>query len=103
MQFKEGLCWKACYDEERDIYTAERSWRGFYQLCQIDKETYDRLDDALTGDDSPDALISKGRLLFEAGGDDIESAYCIVRDEKYNELAPWSRAKDRYERRYGKD
>ncbi len=102
MQFKEGLGWKACYDEEKDIYTAERSWRGFYQLCQIDKETYDRLDDALEGDDSPDALISKGRLLFEAGGEDIESSYCIVRDENYNELAPWSRAKDRYERRYGK-
>ena len=30
MQFKEGLGWKACYDEERGIYTAERRWRGFY-------------------------------------------------------------------------
>jgi len=29
MQFKEGLSWKACYDEERNLYTAERSNREF--------------------------------------------------------------------------
>ena len=44
MQFKKGMGWKACFDEERELYTAERSWRGFYQLCEIDKETFDKLD-----------------------------------------------------------
>ena len=43
MQFKKGIGWKACYDEERNLYTAERSWRGDYQLCEIDKATYDAL------------------------------------------------------------
>ncbi|MBR3525157.1 MAG: hypothetical protein IKO11_04860 [Lachnospiraceae bacterium] len=43
MQFKEGGGWKACYDETAERYTAQRSQRGFYQLCEIDKETYDKL------------------------------------------------------------
>ena len=25
MQFKKGLGWKACYDEERNLYTAQTS------------------------------------------------------------------------------
>ena len=29
MEFKEGYGWKACYDEERNLYTAERGGSGF--------------------------------------------------------------------------
>ena len=99
MQFKKGLGWKACWDEERDIYTAERSWRGFYQLCEIDKETYDRLGtDAMDGED-PDRLISRGRHLVEAD-DDYYTAFptLTVYDEKYAEIAPWSDAMRRAEK-----
>ena len=32
MQFKEGSWWKACYDEERGLYTAESRGRGTYDL-----------------------------------------------------------------------
>ena len=104
MQFKSGLGWKACFDEERGIYTAERSWRGSYQLCEIDKETFDKLDlfDTENGE-SPDELIGRGRVLFEADDDYYTIPYCIVHDDNYFELAPWSRAKDRYERTYGSD
>ena len=101
MQFKKGFGWKACYDEERGLYTAQRSWRGFYQLCEIDKETFEKLDDNATGDESPDILISRGRCLFEADDDYYTAPYCIVHDEKYDELAPWSNARNRYERTYG--
>ncbi len=98
MQFKKGPGWKACYDEERELYTAERSWRGFYQLCQIDREIYERLETG-TAEDDPDALIASGRHLFEADDDYNTSApTATVYDEDYAELAPWSRAKARAER-----
>ena len=95
MEFKKGIGWKACYDEERGIYTAQRSWRGYYQLCEIDKETYDRLGET---DDDPDKLISGGRTLFEADDDYYTMPYYMVRDEHYAELAPWSGAMERAER-----
>ncbi len=92
MQFKEGIGWKACYDEERNLYTAQRSWRGFYQLCEIDKETYDMLGTDAMGDKYPDELISNGRHLFEADDDYYSMPHCIVYDENYMNLAPWSDA-----------
>lgn len=98
-RFKKDLGWKACFDAERGIYTAERSGRGFYQLCEIDKETYDKLGSA----EDPEKLIRSGRVLFEADDDYYTMPYCIVKDDNYNELAPWSRAKARYERTYGND
>ncbi|MBO4653331.1 MAG: beta-lactamase family protein [Lachnospiraceae bacterium] len=89
MQFKEGLGWKACYDEERNIYTAQRSWRGFYQLCEIDAETYHKLSD----DADADKLIGGGRVLFEADDDYYTQRYYRIVDENYEELAPWASAK----------
>ena len=103
LHFKKGLGWKACFDEERGIYTAERSWRGFYQLCEIDKETYDKLDPTGKNGEDPDKLIGGGRVLVEADDDYYTMPYCMVKDENYNELAPWSRAKERYERTYNED
>lgn len=92
MQFKTGIGWKACYDEERELYTAQRSWRGFYQLCEIDKEIYDVLGTDAMGDESADEWISKGRHLFEADDDYYSMPHCSVYDEDYMKLAPWSDA-----------
>lgn len=83
-----GIGWKACFDEERGIYTAERSWRGFYQLCEIDKETYDKLDPTGKNGEDPDKLIGGGRILVEADDDYYTIPYCTVKDENYNESAP---------------
>ena len=89
MQFKEGLGWKACYDEERNIYTAQRSWRGFYQLCEIDAETYHKLGDGAKAD----KLIGSGRVLFESDDDYYTQRYYRIVDENYDKLAPWASAK----------
>ena len=69
MEFKNGLGWKACYDAERELYTAERSWRGYYQLCEITKEIYDVLGTDAMGDESAGKWISKGRELFQSDDD----------------------------------
>lgn len=98
--FKKQLGWKACFDSERNLYTAERSGRGFYQLSEIDKDTYDKLDPTGKNGEDPDKLIGNGRILFEADDDYYTMPYCTVNDDNYNELAPWSRAKERYERTY---
>ena len=49
MRFKEGLGWKACYDEENNLYTAKDWDRGDYYLFEIDKEIFDKLDDPHSG------------------------------------------------------
>ena len=92
MQFKKGLGWKACYDEDRGLYTAERSRRGFYQLSLIDRESYERMDD-----ESADKLIQNGRHLVESDGDYYTMPYFTVFDEDYDRLAPWSDARRRVE------
>ena len=99
MQFTEGLGWKACFDEERGIYTAERRWRGFYPLCEIDRATFAKLGADITEDESPDELIANGRHLFEANDDyDTAAPTATVYDEDYYRLAPWSGAKRRAEK-----
>lgn len=103
MKFKEGNGWKACYDEERNLYTAERGSRGFYALYEIDKEMFDQLGTSGVDGFEADKLIIKGRQLFEADDDYYTAPYVRVIDDRFNEIAPWSRAKRRYDRHYGKD
>ena len=93
MEFKEDLGWKACYDEERNLYTAKRSWRGSYHLYEINKEIYDKLGEDKGDGHYNDKLIMEGRLLFESDDDYYTMPYHHVYDENYYELAPWSGAK----------
>lgn len=58
MHFKNGLGWKACYDDERNLYTAKTSWRGDYHLYEINKDIYDQLGKP---DTDADELIHSGR------------------------------------------
>ncbi len=83
MQFKEGLGWKACYDEERNLYTAYRKWRGSYKLYEIDKEIYERLGIDEGDDNDADKLIMEGRCLFESDDDYYTSPYYTIYDECY--------------------
>ena len=61
LHFKKGLGWKACYDDERNLYTAQRSWRGDYHLYEINEEIWNQLDDS---DVDADRLIHTGRHLY---------------------------------------
>ena len=43
LHFKKGLGWKACYDDEKSIYTAKTSWRGDFDLYEINAEIFSQL------------------------------------------------------------
>ncbi len=43
LHFKTGEGWKACYDSESNIYTAEAYLAGYYDLYEINEEIYDKL------------------------------------------------------------
>ena len=92
MQYKEGSWWKACYDEERNLYTVETRGRGTYNLYEIDAETYERLGDPKMDGLETERMIVKGRHLYE----DVDDVYCgmpytHVFDKDYVALCPWAR------------
>lgn len=100
--FKKGSGWKVCRDENRKIYTAEYGARGYYKLYEIAREAYDKLVREIVDEETAVDLIREGRILFETDEDANGRGYCIVHDEKYQELAPWSSAKRKYECIYGR-
>ena len=87
MQFKKGLGWKACYDEERNLYTAQTSWRGDYHLYEINSEIWSQLGEP--GVDS-DKLIHSGRHLYYSQDSPIGPPTDMVIDENYAELGSWT-------------
>ena len=92
MEFKQGLGWKACYDEQRDLYTAKRSGCGQLDLYEITKEIYDALKDDMSDMDSYQ-LIHKGRHLYMDVNDRCGPPYTVILDHDYESLCPWANVK----------
>ena len=89
MEFKQGLGWKACYDEQRGLYTAKRSGCGQLDLYEITKEIYDALKDDMSDMDSYQ-LIHKGRHLYMDVDDRCGPPYTVILDHDYEMLCPWA-------------
>ena len=89
MQFKKGNGWKACYDEERELYTAEYGGLGSYHLFEITKEIFELLDDKKT-DSEISSLIHEGRHLYMDINDRCGPPYTVVFDDDYKSLCPWA-------------
>lgn len=89
MEFKKGCGWKACYDEERDLYTAQRGGLGSYHLYEITKEIYNQLEDGLDDSDVY-KIIGEGRHLYMDVNDRCGPPYTIVFDDNYEKLCPWA-------------
>jgi hypothetical protein len=90
MEFKTGCDWKACYDEERNLYTAERGGIGAYHLYEITKEIYDQLENG-ANDDDVYKLITEGRHLYMDVDDRCGPPYTVVFDHDYENLCPWAK------------
>ena len=88
-RFKTGPGWKACYDSERELYTAETFWAGYYDLYEINEEIFSKL--KTKGMERRDAheLIHAGRHLYKSVSD-RNSSYDVALDENYASLCPWA-------------
>lgn len=89
LEFAEGEGWKACYDSERELYTAESFLAGYYDLYEINKEIYNRLITERLSRRDAHELINKGRHLYKSVSD-RNSSYDIALDEDYAALCPWA-------------
>ena len=90
MQFKKGNNWKACFDEERGLYTAQVGSGVNCSLFEITKEIYEHVDDPDV--EWPARLIYEGRRLFMSVNDRCGPPYTVVFDSDYEDLCPWSDA-----------
>lgn len=89
LEFAEGEGWKACYDSERELYTAESFLAGYYDLYEINKEIYNRLITERLSRRDAQELINTGRHLYKSVSD-RNSSYDIALDEDYAALCPWA-------------
>ncbi len=89
LHFKAGSGWKACYDSERKLYTAEAYLAGYYDLYEINEEIFGKL--KMKGMERRDAheLICTGRHLYKSVSD-CNGSYDIALDENYASLCPWA-------------
>ena len=88
MIFKKGCGWKACYDEEIDLYTGMYDADGT-KLFEITKEIFDSLKDGLSNYEAQE-FLSRGRKLYMDVCDRCGPPYTIVFDEDYQKLCPWA-------------
>ena len=89
LRFKTGPGWKACYDSERKIYTAESYLAGYYDLYEINEEIFNTLKTKGMKREEAQRLISTGRHLYKSVSD-RNSSYDIALDENYVSLCPWA-------------
>ena len=89
LYFKTGPGWRACYDSEIALYTAETFWAGCYDLYEINEAIFSKL--KTKGMERRDAheQINTGRHLYKSVSDP-SGFYDIALDEDYASLCPWA-------------
>ena len=65
MKMKEGLGWKACHNEEKDVYGAEIMFQGSWNLYEISGSVFDRLNKNMSSREVEE-LIESGRRRTSA-------------------------------------
>ena len=89
LHFKTGPGWKACYDNERDLYTAESFWAGYYDLYEVSEEIFNKLNPKCKERRDAHELIHTGRHLYKSVSD-RNGSYDIAFDEDYASLCTWA-------------
>ena len=91
MQMKEGLGWKACYNEEKGVYGAEVIFQGSWELFEITASVFNSLSNKMNSSEA-EKLIQTGRRLYSHVNDRYSPPYTIVLDEDYGIYCPWMAA-----------
>ena len=89
MQFKSGIGWKACFDEEKNRYFGENGGTQSYNLFELTKEQYDRLDETMSEWDAC-KIMYDGRQMYKSVNDRCGPPYKIEFDADYKTLCPWA-------------
>ena len=87
MEFKSGIGWKACYDKERNLYTAQIDCSDLYE---INAEIYSQLTKDISDSDARSLIRTDGRHLYMDVNDRCGPPYTVVFDEDYEKLCPWA-------------
>lgn len=98
--FKDGIgnasnasYWKVCYDEENEIYTAQKRFMGAggysMSLYEITKDIFDKVGTFEDDDYKSERLISEGRELYRRVDEKCSPPYDDVSDKNYRTLCPW--------------
>ena len=91
MELIKGSGWRACFDEEKVLYTARTSVPGAIKLFEITKEVFDALKSKEISDEDKYSLIhDKGRMLYMDIDDRCGPPYTVVLDSDYKTLCPWA-------------
>ncbi len=91
MEFIEGSGWKACFDKDRNLYTARTSVPGAIKLFEINEEVFCSIGSGELSDEDAYCLIhDKGRRLYMSIDDRCGPPYTVVLDDDYRKLCPWA-------------
>ena len=89
LRFKTGPGWKACFDSDRKLYTAETYLAGYYDLYEINEEVFNKLKPKGMARRDAHELIHTGRHLYKSVSD-RNGSYDVALDEDYASLCPWA-------------
>ena len=91
MTLKEGIGWKAAYNEEKGLYGGEVVFRGSWDLYEITADVFARVSKDLPAGEA-EKLISSGRRLYCHVNDEYNPPYTVVLDEDYADYCPWMKS-----------
>ena len=91
MLFKKGSGWKACSDTNSGRYFGECGGIQSYNLYEITKEMFDRLDKKMKESEAQ-SIMQEGRRMYMSVNDRCGPPYTIVFDDDYAVLCPWADA-----------
>ena len=88
MQMKEGMDWKACYNDKKGVYGAEVVFQGSWDLYEISGAVFNSLTKNMSSS-AAEELIQTGRRLYSHVNDRCGPPYTIVLDDDYADYCPW--------------
>jgi Lysine/ornithine N-monooxygenase len=88
VKLKSGTGWKACHNEEKNVYGAEIVFRGSWDLYEISAAVFDSLTKGMNSSDA-EALIATGRRLYAHINDEYNPPTDIVFDDDYKVYCQW--------------
>ncbi len=89
VKMKEGIGWKACYNEQKGFYGAEFMFQESWNLYEISGSVFNSLSKNM-GSTEAEQLIMTGRCLYTHVNDRCGPPYTIVLDDDYADYCPKS-------------